>query len=381
MKLYEYQGHTLFASYGIAVPKGIPVSSVEDAVRAAEEIGFPSVIKAQVHTGGRGKAGGIQVVRNVQEARVAAERILNMQIKGLLVHTVLVSQAVRAVREVYASVVLDRGRRTVSFIVCGEGGMDIETVAKEAPEKVHRWDTTVRELRDLPKNGAISLASRVFSEAEQAAQAANIFHAMGRLYSEKDCSLVEINPLIVDEHGKVMALDSKVILDDNALFRHEEFTSWRDPKVEDPDEIAAKEEGLSFVRLDGNIGCMVNGAGLAMATMDIIKHYGGSPANFLDVGGSSDPRKVIAAFELILKNPAVKVILVNIFGGITRCDDIARGIVESLRQFNLKVPLIVRLVGTNETEGRRLLRDANVISAETLDEAAARAAEIARAAA
>lgn len=376
MKLYEYQGADLFRAYGIPVPSGIAVCTPEEALEVATRLGFPVVLKAQVHTGGRGKAGGVRVVNTADEVRAAASQILGLEIKGLPVRKLLVAEVVRAAREVYLSLVVDRRRRKASFIACAEGGVEIETTAKESPEKILRLDVAARELKDVPLECVMPIAASLFPHPRETAETANLMHQMARLFAEKDCSLVEINPLVCDESGKVIALDSKVILDDNALFRHPELMDLRDPDAEDADEIAAKEEGLSFIRLDGNIGCMVNGAGLAMATMDIIKYYGGKPANFLDVGGSSDPKKVIAAFRLILKDPHVKVILVNIFGGITRCDDIARGIIESLRQFEVRVPLIVRLVGTNEAEGRRLLKEAEVISAATLDEAAARAAEI-----
>ena len=262
------------------------------------------------------------------------------------------------------------------FIGCSEGGVEIEVTAKETPEKILRLEVPATKLRNGTAADYKDFASKLFSDADQASQAADIMAKMAKLFVEKDCALVEINPLIVDDKGKVVALDAKVLLDDNALFRHEDLVAMRDMDSEDADELSAKDKGLSFIRLEGSIGCMVNGAGLAMATMDTIKHFGGEPANFLDVGGSSNPKKVVEAFKLILKDPEVKVILINIFGGITRCDDIARGILQSLEEFDVKVPIVVRLIGTNEKEGRALLEGTKLTPATTLEEGATTAAKL-----
>ncbi len=376
MKIHEYQGKMLFREYGIPAPEDRVITRPDEAPEAVDQLGLPAVLKAQVHVGGRGKAGGVKLVNDREEARTVAERILALTIKGLPVRKLLVAPAVDIAKEVYLSLLVDRGERTAVFIGCAEGGVEIEETAKNAPEKILRHEVAGRDLTKLSEEGLLPFARRLLPDEKQAREAAAIMVRMGRLFVEKDCQLIEINPLVVDGDGRVIALDAKVLLDDNALFRHPELTEMRDLDSEDLDELAAKQEGLSFIRLDGNIGCMVNGAGLAMATMDTIKHFGGEPANFLDVGGSSDPKKVVTAFQMILKDPKVKVILINIFGGITRCDDIARGILASLEQFEVRVPLIVRLVGTNEEEGRRLLEGTQLIPVQTLEEGATRAAEI-----
>ena len=288
----------------------------------------------------------------------------------------MLTQAVNIATEVYLSILIDRGTREIIFIGCADGGVEIEETAKTNPEKILRLACHVNELHDLPRTKALPFAKKLFPDAAQAEQAAAIMSRMALLFVEKDCALIEINPLIVDDAGQVIALDAKLLLDDNALFRHPELETLRDMDSEDPDELEAKAVGLSFIRLEGRIGCMVNGAGLAMATMDTIKHFGGEPANFLDVGGSSDPKKVVAAFRTILKDPEVKVILINIFGGITRCDDIARGILTSLDELEVNVPIIIRLIGTNQAEGQALLAGTELLTAETLEEGATKAAEI-----
>jgi succinyl-CoA synthetase beta subunit len=345
-------------------------------VIAAEQLGLPVVIKAQVHAGGRGKAGGVRVVREEKNILPAAEQILKLSIQGMPVRRLLVACAINLVKEVYLSLTVDRAARRVAFIGCAEGGVDIEETAKTAPGKILRHEVTVRELLHLVPEHLLPFTGRLFSGELHASRMADIMVRMGRLFIEKDASLIEVNPLVIDDKGEIVALDAKVILDDNSLFRHPELLALRDPDAEDPDELAAKEAGLSFIRLDGNIGCMVNGAGLAMATMDTIKHFGGRPANFLDVGGSSDPRKVVVAFKVILKNPKVRVILINIFGGITRCDDIAQGILASLKEFEVPVPIVIRLIGTNEAEGRALLKGTPLITIGRLEEGARRAAEL-----
>jgi succinyl-CoA synthetase beta subunit len=376
MKIHEYQATALFREFGIPAPEGTVAQTPEEAEEAARQIGLPVVIKAQVHVGGRGKAGGVKFVREPDDVARTAAAILGLEIKGLPVRKVLVTPASDIAKEVYLSLLVDRGARQAVFIGCAEGGVEIEVTAKEAPEKILRLEVAANRLTDLPEALLMPFAQALFPEVTQAKETAAIMARMGRLFREKDCSLVEINPLIVESSGRVVALDAKVLLDDNALFRHAELNELRDMDSEDPDELAAKEAGLSFIRLDGAIGCMVNGAGLAMATMDTIKHFNGEPANFLDVGGSSDPKKVVTAFKTILKDPKVKVILVNIFGGITRCDDIAHGILASLEEFEVGVPIVIRLVGTNQAEGRALLEGTDLISCETLEDGATKAAEM-----
>ncbi len=376
MNIHEYQAKALLRMYGVPAPDGMVALSADEAVQAGEALGYPAVVKAQVHAGGRGKAGGVKVVQNAEEARATAEAILGLTIKDLPVRKLFVTPAVSIAQEVYLSLLIDRGARTAAFIGCAEGGVEIEVTAKETPEKILRHEAPAATLPKLRKDDLMPFASQLFPDPDQASATADLMMRMGRLFAEKDASLVEINPLIADGDGNIVALDAKMILDDNALFRQADNAELRDMDVEDADELEAKEAGLSFIRLDGTIGCMVNGAGLAMATMDIIKHYGGDPANFLDVGGSSDPKKVVAAFKAILKDPNVKVILINIFGGITRCDDIARGILESVDQFKPRVPIVVRLVGTNEAEGRAILEPAGLATAASLEEGAKKAAEL-----
>lgn len=377
MKIHEYQAKTLFREAGIPAPGGILAVTPDAAAEAARALGLPVVLKAQVHTGGRGKAGGVQVVSTLADVAPTAARILALTIQGLPVRGILVTPAVDIASEVYLSLLVDRGTRETVFIGCAEGGVDIEQTARETPGKILRLPVEPDRLASLEGDASTAaFARRLFRDEEQARQATAIMARMARLFIEKDCSLIEINPLVVTGGGDVLALDAKVLLDDNALFRHPELAALRDLDSEDADELAAKEAGLSFIRLDGDIGCMVNGAGLAMATMDTIHHFGGRPANFLDVGGSSDPAKVVTAFRVILQDPKVKVILINIFGGITRCDDIARGILQSLSECDVPVPIVIRLIGTNQAEGRRLLEGARLIPAATLEEAAVKAVEM-----
>ena len=377
MKIHEYQAKTLFREAGIPAPGGILAVTPDAAAEAARALGLPVVLKAQVHTGGRGKAGGVQVVSTLADVAPTAARILALTIQGLPVRGILVTPAVDIASEVYLSLLVDRGTRETVFIGCAEGGVDIEQTARETPGKILRLPVEPDRLASLEGDASTAaFARRLFLDEEQARQATAIMARMARLFVEKDCSLIEINPLVVTGSGDVLALDAKVLLDDNALFRHPELVALRDLDSEDADELAAKEAGLSFIRLDGDIGCMVNGAGLAMATMDTIHHFGGRPANFLDVGGSSDPAKVVTAFRVILQDPKVKVILINIFGGITRCDDIARGILQSLSECDVPVPIVIRLIGTNQAEGRRLLEGARLIPAATLEEAAVKAVEM-----
>ena len=376
MKLHEYQAKALFREAGIPCPDDRMVITPDDAVSAAEAFGLPVVIKAQVHVGGRGKAGGVKVVMHAAEVGPTAEKILGLTIKDLPVRKLMVTPAVNIEKEVYLSILLDRAARKVVFIGCADGGVEIEETAKTNPEAILRHEVQAGELGSLSHATVMDFASKLFSDPRQAEATADIMVKMGKLFLEKDASLIEINPLIADDKGEVIALDAKMMLDDNGLFRHPELEELRDMDSEDQDELDAHSEGLSFIRLDGNIGCMVNGAGLAMATMDTIKHFGGSPANFLDVGGSSDPKKVVVAFKLILKDPKVKSILINIFGGITRCDDIAKGILQSLKEMEVTVPIVVRLVGTNEAEGQKLLEGTQLITALSLEAGARKANEL-----
>ena len=365
MKIHEFQAKVLFAEYGIPTQTGSVAATPDEAAALAAKAGHTVVVKAQVHAGGRGKAGGVKLAQTPAEAREKAARILGMQIKGSTVRKVLIADAADIAGEVYLAITLDRSTKTILIMACAEGGMEIEELAAKAPEKILRVNSPTRT---FPAEAARGVAEKMFGPAHTAA----VLDVMARLYKlfvEKDCSLVEINPLVLTPQGRIIAVDGKVNFDDNALFRHPEVEALRDLGEENLAELDAKAKGLSYVELDGNIGCMVNGAGLAMATMDMIKLFGGRPANFLDVGGSSNPDKVIHAFRIILGTGRVKAVLINIFGGITRCDDIARGILESFRQIEIAVPVVVRLTGTNAEEGLRLLQGSKLIPAATFSEA------------
>jgi succinyl-CoA synthetase beta subunit len=370
MKIHEYQAKGLFREFGIPVQAGAAVASPHEAAAAAGEMGLPVVLKAQVHVGGRGKAGGVKLVDKAEAVAPAAQRILGLTIKGLPVRKILVSPAVDIASEVYLSLLIDRGASKLVFIGCAEGGVEIEETAKTSPEKILRLEVPSARIGALEPADCLAFARNLFSGPAHARAAAVLMTKMARLFKERDCELIEINPLVITGQGDLLALDAKVLLDDNGLFRHPQNEALRDVDSENADELEAKRAGLTFIRLDGNIGCMVNGAGLAMATMDIIKHFGGAPANFLDVGGSSNPNKVVTAFKAILKDPKVRLILINIFGGITRCDDIARGILAAREQIHVPVPIVVRLVGTNQKEGRALLKDTEMTVASTLEEGA-----------
>ena len=371
MNLHEYQGRELFARFGIPVLPGQVAETPEEARDVAAQLGGQVVIKAQVLVGGRGKAGGVQLAQSPDEAYQRARDILGLTIKGLKVRKVLVARAAEIARELYLAIVLDRARKLPLIMLSGEGGVEIEQVAKETPEQLVRRPIPLEGLRAYQ---ARALFQPLLRDGKQVAQAADVLLKLWAVYRDGDCSLAEINPLVVTAEGKVLALDSKVIVDDNADFRHREWETWRDPDEETPGARKARERGLSYVKLEGDIGCVVNGAGLAMATMDLIKHYGGEPANFLDIGGSSNPEKVTAALEIITgdarvdSGPGVRAILFNIFGGITRCDDVARGIVQSLQSAPLAVPLVIRLTGTNEAAARRILADAGLSATTSMDE-------------
>ncbi len=373
MKIHEYQGKELFRRYGIHTQAGEVASTPEEASQIAQKFGRMVVVKAQVHAGGRGKAGGVKLAKNPQEAAQKASAILGMDIKGSTVKKVLIADAVDIAREVYLAIILDRSARGILFMASAEGGMEIEELAKTAPEKIHRFHALNR---NFPEAAAARVAPLLFGP-EHANTVMQIMRNLFRLFIELDCSLVEINPLVLTPGGEVIAVDGKVNFDDNALFRHPDVEAMRDLAEENANEIDAKARGLSYVELEGDIGCMVNGAGLAMATMDMIKLFGGRPANFLDVGGSSNPDKVVHAFRIILSRPGIKAVLINIFGGITRCDDIAKGILEAFKRMQIDVPVVVRLTGTNAEEGLALLKGSALIPAATFADAVKKVIEAA----
>jgi succinyl-CoA synthetase beta subunit len=366
MNLHEYQGKELFARFGLPVLPGQVAGSPEEARDIAASIGGSVVIKAQVQAGGRGKAGGVKLAHSPSEAFERARDILALTIKGLPVRKVLVAQAADIAKEYYCAIVMDREKKAPLVMLSAEGGVDIEEVARTAPDRIVRFHVPLEGLRPYV---ARNLMRALFPEFAQAIQAADILLRLYRMFTDGDCSLAEINPLAVTNEGRVLALDAKVVLDDNADFRHKDWENWRDPAEETPGARLAREKGLSYVKLDGDIGCIVNGAGLAMATMDLIKHYGGEPANFLDIGGSSNPEKVTAALRIITTESHVRAILFNIFGGITRCDDVANGIVASLQSSPLAVPLVIRLTGTNEEKARQILKDFGLGATTSMDEA------------
>jgi succinyl-CoA synthetase beta subunit len=368
MNLHEYQGREIFASYGIPVLPGAVADSPAEVKAAAAKLGGTVVVKAQVHAGGRGKAGGVKLAENPDQAADVANAIFKLKIKGWSVKKVLVAKASQITSEAYFGITLDRASKRNVVICSAAGGIDIEEVAAKTPEKIVRH--FIDPVTGLTDAEALEIAKRIYPDEAIARQAADILSRIARIAREKDTSLIEINPLIVDESGKVIALDSKVVVDDNSLFRQPEMAALRDPASETKWERMAWEKGLSYVKLDGNVGCCVNGAGLAMATMDLIKYYGGEPANFLDIGGSSSPEKVLTAMQIILADKNVKSIVFNIFGGITRCDDVARGIVEAVKKGKIEHPIVVRLTGTNEEEGRRILSegDVEITPATTMDD-------------
>ena len=376
MKIHEYQARDLFRSYGIPVPEAKLASTPEEAFAAAKAFSGMTVVKAQVHAGGRGKAGGVKLAKTPEEAREKAKAILGMDIKGSTVRKVLVVPAVDIAREIYLGITVDRATQRATVMACAEGGAEIEEVARVSPEKILKMP--VDPLLGLTDHQARDLAFRMFTDGKQARACAAILKSLVRCFHEKDCTLAEVNPLVVTKAGEVIAIDAKINFDDNAMDRHPDYEALRDLHEEDPNEIKAKKAGLSYVALDGDIGCLVNGAGLAMATLDVVKLHGGHPANFLDVGGSSDPKKVVTALEIITSNPKVKAILFNIFGGITRCDDIAKGLLTALGQMSIPCPIVVRLTGTNEAEARKILEGKNLLLAETMDEVVGKAVAAAR---
>ena len=374
MNLHEYQSKRIFGQHGIPVPSGEVAGSAEEAYQAARTLGGTSVIKAQVLTGGRGKAGGVKVAKTPGEAEALAAQILGMNIRGFTVKQVLVDPAADIRHEIYLGVVLDRASERLVMIASAAGGMDIEEVARTAPEKIQR--IVIDPALGLPDFQARALAFGIGIDRGLLREFTHIARALYHVAMTHDVTLAEINPLAIVGDGKLLALDGKIVLDDNALFRHPELAALRDQSAEDKSELEARKHGLSYVKLDGKIGCMVNGAGLAMATMDVIHYFGGSPANFLDIGGGAQADKVAAALRIILSDPNVNAVLFNIFGGITRCDEVAKGIVAALGQVNTPVPMVVRLVGTNEAEGRAILANAQMESAKTLSKAAQKSVEL-----
>ena len=368
MKIHEYQAKEIFARYNIPVTKEVLCFTVDEASAATEKLGLPVVVKAQVLTGGRGKAGGVKLARSQGEAINAAGQILGMDIKGYTVEKVLVAQGVKFSAEFYVGLTIDRNTKSVLFMVSSEGGVEIEEVAKDNPDAILKFPIDP-DLGMTPFM-ARKIAFALFNDFSLVKQASVIFQQLYRIFLDTDASLVEINPLVLTNELKLLALDGKMNFDDNALFRQKEIYALNEPSEDELKEIDAKEKGLTYIRLDGSIGCMVNGAGLAMATMDMIKYYGGSPANFLDIGGSSNPQKVIDAMNLILSDKNVKVVMINIFGGITRCDDVARGLVSALNQIKVDIPIVVRLSGTNSKEGLEILKQAHLPIVETMTQAA-----------
>jgi succinyl-CoA synthetase beta subunit len=378
LKVHEYQGKEILRRFGIPTPRGIPAFSVDEAVRAAEALGGAVwVVKAQIHAGGRGKGGGVKLGKSIDDVRELAGQILGMQLvthqtgpRGQKVRRLLIEEGADIRKELYVGMVVDRTTQRVVLMASSEGGMDIEAVAANTPDKIHKAFIDPGE--GLSDREADGIARQIGIPEGSVAQARTLLQALYRAFDQTDASLAEINPLIVTGDGRVIALDAKLNLDDNALFRHPDIVEMRDLDEEDPAEIEASKFDLSYISLDGNIGCLVNGAGLAMATMDVIKLYGGEPANFLDVGGGATAEKVTEAFKIMLKNPGLKAILVNIFGGIMKCDTIANGVIAAAREVQLKVPLVVRMKGTNEELGRKILAESGlpIISADNMASAA-----------
>ena len=366
MKIHEYQAKEIFGKFGMPIPKGEVVTTSAEAREVAVRYEKPVMVKAQVHVGGRGKAGGIKYCAEPDDAFEAAQTILGMEIKGLVVKKVLVTEAVDIKHEAYVGIITDRITKKNVFMVSPAGGIDIEQVAAETPEKIMKL--AVDPLMGLRQFEALQLARFIYPDIKIARKAASILRKLYNAFVHSDSSLAEINPLVLNEESDLIALDAKMNLDDNGLFKHADFESLRDLDAEDSDEIEAKRNDLSFVKLEGNIGCCVNGAGLAMATMDLVKHFGGEPANFLDIGGSSSPEKVIAALRIILRDPNVGVILFNIFGGITRCDDVANGITAAIEKLQPRVPIVVRLTGTNEDKAKGILEKLQLPTTNSMDE-------------
>ena len=376
MNIHEYQAKDILRAEGVPIPAGEIASTPEQVEAVATKIGGMVVVKAQVHTGGRGKAGGVKLAKTPAEARDIASKILGMKINGLTVYTVLVTAAADIATEAYIGIILDRATRKPVFMVSPAGGIDIEQVAAETPEKILKLPIDTRY--GLQPYQASELGFFLFDDVKQVRAASKIMMALYQAFMKCDASLAEINPLVVTPAGEVMALDAKISIDDNALDRHPDLAALRDETAEAPSEVDARNSNLTFIKLEGNVGCVVNGAGLAMATMDLVKYYGGEPANFLDIGGSSNPEKVVNALRIITADPSVKVILFNIFGGITRTDDVANGIVTATKSNPLQIPIVIRLTGTNEELAMKILTDNGFSASSDMDEAVQKAVELAK---
>ncbi|MDQ2673516.1 MAG: ADP-forming succinate--CoA ligase subunit beta [Chloroflexota bacterium] len=371
MKLQEYRSKEILARHGVPLLAGETANTPEEARAAAERIGGPVVVKAQVLVGGRGKAGGVKLAATPDEAEQKAREIIGLDIKGITVRTVLIVPAAEIAKEYYLGLILDRAAKAITVIASAEGGVEIEETAKTNPDAILRLP--IHPLLGLQEHESRRIGFFLGIPADLRKDFSKIMRGLYDAFVESDADLAEINPLVVTDDGRLLALDAKIVLDDSALPRHADLESMRDLNEEEPSEIAAREAGISFIKLDGTIGCMVNGAGLAMTTMDLVKLAGGEPANFLDIGGGAKADKVTAAFKIILDDPNVKAILINIFGGITRGDEVARGIVEARANLEREVPMVVRIVGTNAEEAKPILAEANLITAESLDDAAAKA--------
>ena len=374
MKIHEYQARNLFQKYGIPVPEGFVCHSVDEVKQKVSDDDKLRVVKAQVHVGGRGKAGGVKLAHTKAEVIENAQKILGMNIKGLTVDKVMIADAVDIEKEFYVGLINDRNTKSVTLMASAEGGVEIEEVARVSPEKIIKMpiDSTM----GLMDWQARQIALQLFNDPKQVRQAAGILVKLYQLYVDTDASLAEINPLVLTPDKKVVAIDGKMNFDDNALYRQAEILAMREVSDDEKKEIEATAKGLSYIKLEGNIGCMVNGAGLAMATMDMIKLYGGDPANFLDIGGSSNPEKVVEAMNILLSDKNVTAVMINIFGGITRCDDVARGLVVALDQIKTDIPIVVRLSGTNAKEGLEIIRKTGLPTVETMSEAAQKAIEL-----
>ena len=367
MNLHEYQAREILKRAGIPMPEGAVASTPAEVKAIAQQLGGTVVVKAQVHAGGRGKAGGVKLAKTPSEAEQVASKILGMQIKGLTVEKVLVVPAAEIASESYVGFIVDRATQRPVLMVSAAGGVDIEEVAAKTPEKIHRLAVDPRY--GLLPHQAQGLAFHLYKDVKQVRQAAELMRRLYDVVYAVGASLAENNPLVTTPQGSVQALDAKIVVDDNELDRHPDIAALRDASSEAPSEVQAREAGLTFIKLDGSVGCCVNGAGLAMATMDLVKYYGGEPANFLDIGGSSNPQKVVNALKIITSDPSVKAILFNIFGGITRCDDVANGIVQATSAFPLKVPMVIRLTGTNEKEAMAILTKAGYSAGTDMDDA------------
>jgi succinyl-CoA synthetase beta subunit len=375
VNIHEYQAKEIFRKYGIPIPPGEVATTPEEAESIARKFGTTVVVKAQVHAGGRGKAGGVKLAKTPAEAKNIAGQILKLTIKGLPVQKVLVTPAADIASEAYVGIIVDRASKRPVFMASPAGGIDIEEVAAKTPDKILRHAIDPRY--GLQMFEAMQLAFFLYSDMKQVRAAAKILQQLYKAFFENGGSLAEINPLVTTPAGEIVALDAKMVIDDNELDRHPDIAALRDESAEDPSEVQARKANLTFIKLEGNVGCVVNGAGLAMATMDLVKYYGGEPANFLDIGGSSNPEKVVAALRIITSDPSVKAILFNIFGGITRTDDVANGIVTAIRQNPLRVPLVIRLTGTNEEIALKILKENGLSAMTDMDEAVKKAVALA----